>query len=813
MGDALKKLKKLRGRSADELRVRAAQAAAAYAERRGWSREAREPSDREFFALLDPAGGGSDGGGLASPTAESLLAHFRARTAPRFFAAFDDSQATRLALRERFAGQSDAVERARRVAEGRFRLLGFDDLTFGDPVDWHLEPVAGRRAPLVHWSRINYLDPRVAGDKKITWELNRHQHFQTLGRAYWLTGDELFAETFAAHLSSWMDANPPKLGINWASSLEVAFRSMAWLWALHLFKDSPRLTPALYLRALKFLHLHARHLETYLSTYFSPNTHLTGEALGLFHLGALLPELRRAARWRDLGASILVAELGRQVRPDGTYFEQTTYYQRYTADFYTHFLLLARANRYALDPRVERGLVAMAEYLMCVTRPDGRAPLFGDDDGGRLALLDDSERDDFRPVLSTAAALFARPDFKFVAGRASEETLWLAGAEGLAAFDQLGACPPSEGSRAFPDGGFYVMRDGWSPDSNFLMLDCGPHGADNCGHAHADALSFELSARGRAAVVDPGTYTYSGDAAARDEFRSSPAHNALSVDGESSSAPAGPFSWASIARARTKTWTTHPRFDYFEGGHGGYARLSPAAEVSRAVLFLKGDYFIIRDRVTAPRGARHACALHFHLAPGAAPTIEDACALRVRAGGGGESLLDLFAFGREGRWRERQGWVSRCYGAREAARVVAYEAETVGAAEFHTFLVPRAASPAAKPSVRRLDATGGHLFEISAGGGQTTYDVLLAASGSYAESGRFASDFEWSWARFAGEGELPEELVLVNGRRFSLYGREIVRLAGRAPFVVARREGDRLVLETNSERRTVELGELTAISY
>ena len=103
-----------------------------------------------------------------------------------------------------------------------------------------------------------------------------------------------------------MDQNPPKLGINWASSLEVAFRAIAWLWAFYFFKDSAELTPRVFMPAIKFLYLSARHLETYLSTYFSPNTHLTGEALGLFYLGMLLPEFREAARWRDTGRRILL---------------------------------------------------------------------------------------------------------------------------------------------------------------------------------------------------------------------------------------------------------------------------------------------------------------------------------------------------------------------------------------------------------------------------------------------------------------------------------------------------------------------------
>jgi hypothetical protein len=47
------------------------------------------------------------------------------------------------------------------------------------------EPTTGKRTPLLHWSQIDFLNPDVAGDKKFTWELNRHQFFVTLGQAYW----------------------------------------------------------------------------------------------------------------------------------------------------------------------------------------------------------------------------------------------------------------------------------------------------------------------------------------------------------------------------------------------------------------------------------------------------------------------------------------------------------------------------------------------------------------------------------------------------------------------------------------------------
>ncbi|MEP6913686.1 MAG: heparinase II/III family protein, partial [bacterium] len=417
------KLKKLKNLSWDELHVRSAQKLAAWQEQLRSSLN-QVPDDSALSKLLN----GKPNGNVYSSPAE-FVTHFRTRSTPQFFAGLANREATVAQLRQTWPEEEGRIlEQANRILEGRFDLLGYSgvrSLSFGEPIDWHLEPISKKSTPLVHWSRLDFLDTEVAGDKKIIWELNRHQYFSTLGQAYWLTDDEKYAERFAEHATSWMDQNPPKRGINWASSLEVAFRSISWLWAMHFFRDSPVLTPKLFGDLLKFLYLQARHLETYLSTYFSPNTHLTGEALGLFYLGTLLPEFAEADRWKATGRQILIDELERHVKPDGVYFEQSSYYHRYTADFYTHFLILARTNGESLPDAVECKLEALLNHLMYITRPDGTTPLFGDDDGGRLVVLDRRRRNDFRAALSNGAALFMRPDYKFVAGGPAEETLWL----------------------------------------------------------------------------------------------------------------------------------------------------------------------------------------------------------------------------------------------------------------------------------------------------------------------------------------------------------------------------------------------------
>lgn len=799
MSKALNKLRKLKGRSFTEFRVRGAQAIAAAAERYGLSPQARVPSDAALFRSLRCATGPPGNGGWKQFGADQLLEQFRRRASPNFFASFTVREETLAELRGRFGDGDRAlvIERAKRICEGKFDLLGLRGLSFGEPVNWHLEPISGKQTPLLHWSRIKYLDAAVAGDKKISWELNRHHYFMTLGRAYWHTGDELFAQTFVAHLNAWMDANPPKLGINWASSLEVAFRAISWLWAIHFFKDAPCMTPEVFQRALKFLFLHARHLETYLSTYFSPNTHLTGEALGLYYLGTLLPEFRVAARWRAAGRRILLAQLERHVRPDGVYFEQSSYYHRYTTDFYLHFRLLAQANGEDVGGLLEEKLQSLLDHLMYITRPDGRTPVFGDDDGGRLVMLDERAANDFRATLSTGAALFGRADYKYVSGEAAEETLWLLGGAALRKFDDLAAHPPATLSRAFPDGGYYVMRDGWSAADNYLLIDCGPHGADNCGHAHADALAFELATGGRAVLVDPGTYTYTGSTAARSVFRGSLAHNTLSIDGESSSVPDGAFTWEHIARATTRRWLAHERFDFFAGQHDGYERLpSPATHV-REVLFIKGEYWMLRDIITT--AGAHRYQWRYHFAPHAVPFVRAGRQQRLEGGSDISSAvakheLEISLPGEEAEVNQEEGWVSECYGARTSAPVIVLSTTGEGPQDFMTFLIPRGKNQTGSVEWREIAASGGRAFAAFVKDGR---DLVMVGDGRRIEAAPFSSDFAWMWARM-GDELVPEELILIDGGYLSLDGREVIKSGQPIGYLVARRVGDEWLVETDA---------------
>lgn len=652
--------------------------------------------------------GRADDGGRA-------LERFREGAPGRFFAgAVDERTVARLADLAPEAIR-EVIARAERSMAGRFDLLGYRGLSFGDPIDWHLDPVSGRRAPLVHWSRIDPLDAAVVGDAKVVWELNRHQWLVTLGQAYASTGDERFAHAFAAYVADWLDANPPGMGINWTSSLELALRVVAWCWALVLFRRSPALGPELFARMSASVSEHALHVERYLSVYSSPNTHLTGEALGLVYAGTVFPELARARRWRERGAQILVESSGRQVMADGVYFEQSTCYERYTVEIALHLLILSGVTGSLVPPVLRARVEAMLDFLLSVRTPAGQAPPIGDADGGWLLPLAARAPGDLRGIFGPAATLFGREDYAWAAGGAGPEVLWLLGPAGLAAFDSLRPRPPATApSRLFADGGYAVMRDGWGSDANQLIFDVGPLGCPvTGGHGHADLLSIQCSAFGQPFLVDPGTGSYA-DETWRRFFRGTAAHSTVVVDGESQAEPAAPFAWRQRPHVRLQRWLSTGAFDLVDAEHDAFARLADPVRHRRRVLFVKPRYWIVRDDLEA--AGSHRVEVRFQFAP---LEVGLETGPWVRATGAGCGLLvrafadvPLQASLRRGSDDPIEGWVSADYGQRQPAPMLVYSATAPLPLRVITLLLPIADAAAPPPAVRPLIREGAGIVGI-----------------------------------------------------------------------------------------------------
>ncbi|MDQ3419070.1 MAG: heparinase II/III family protein [Acidobacteriota bacterium] len=600
-------LKRLRAMDGAELRFRAAAAVRSRVERARttlqtptWRRELlRLTSD----PALSPARAALERHDWAGAHA-ALATHFSSRTA-RFPLDPRHLQQVSAQISSR-CPDGDAAERAERVLSGSYDLLGYRGVRTPSPPDWHLDPVHQKRAPMNFWESVPYLDP-TCGDHKITWELNRHQHFLTLGRAYALTGDRRYYREFVTQITSWIAANPPLLGTNWASMLELAFRCLSWLWALHFFAgaavDDDGTQEPWIVDLLVALDRQMTHVEQNLSRYFSPNTHLSGEALALYVSGRALPELEASASRADTGRAVLIEEATRQIREDGMHAELSAHYHRYSTDFYLLALTVARITGDDAEAALGRTALQQARALRLLADDRGRLPLLGDDDGGQLFPICGRPVWDCTDTLATAAVLLKEPSLAL--DDPPEETWWLCASS--MEIPQFEAAPSPAPSAGLAASGYYVSRNALG---DHLVFDCGPHGFLNGGHAHADALSVVLTIRGLPFLVDPGTATYTMDPQRRDRFRSSVMHNTVIVGDRNQSEASGPFHWRSRTDAICSSWQTTPERDYISGEHDAYAPVRH----HREVLALHGTGWIILDRLTG--GARVDAAAMWHVHPG-----------------------------------------------------------------------------------------------------------------------------------------------------------------------------------------------------
>jgi Heparinase II/III-like protein/Heparinase II/III N-terminus len=691
--------------------------------------------------------------------------------ASRFFFAPAEIRPLVELLRELLPEQAVLIqEQADQICQHRFALLGYENLEYGPVIDWHLDVVNGKRAPRKAWFKVPYLDFNEVGDHKVIWELNRHQHLVTLAKAFWLTGEHRYVQELCAQWYQWNKENAYAIGINWSSSLEVAFRTLSWLWVRQLLRDCAVLPANFQSDLFVGLVQNARHISRYLSTYFSPNTHLIGEAVALFFVGVLCPEDRRASAWETIGWDILLKEAERQVQADGVYFERSIYYHVYALDLFLHARILAERNGRPIPKSFDHRIEQMAEVLSVLSQ-NGTTPRVGDDDGGRVFDPRRNVASHMRDPLSTAAVLFGRADFKAVSGGLREETLWLLGTDGAARFANLPIVNPKVTSRGFESSGFYVM--GSDTGRMQLVARAGPMGALRGGHSHCDLLSLTLSINGQECLSDPGTFRYVSGIGGRNDFRGTSAHNTLRIDGSDQAEPGDSFSWVSLPAVRVQHWIEGHTVDVLAAEHSGYRRLASPAKHCRWVIHLKDQFWFVRDVVEGE--GRHILERYWHLAPSLVWERESTEAFLAAGTGDAKCTLTLLSAETHNCSRTiRRGWYSRAYGTRTESSVLEFRNETSLPSEFATILFPGGVKAAHLVALRSTDEESqgakvmGYRLEES---GENHLFFFAKSRGPWASRG-WASDASFFYGRTNSNSELVH-LVLCNATFAEVNGRRV----------------------------------------
>jgi len=544
---------------------------------------------------------------------------------------------------------------ADKILNNEFRYFFRNFYSLGDGPDWFLNPVTGAKGDgEKHWCDIRFFDTNV-GDIKFIWEPSRFAWAYTLARAYSHTGDEKYAEKFWKLFESWMDANQPNRGHNYACGQECAIRTMAMCFALFAFNESMHTTSDRRELILKAIYIHSDRIEKNISFAISTRTnHSITEAAGIFTVGLLFPFLKNAKRWKEKGEKILVKEAARQIYSDGSYIQHSMNYHRLMLQDYIWVLRLAELNNVEISKFLREKVKRAVDFIYQMQDESGRVPNYGANDGALICPLNNCDYLDYRPVIQAGYYLFDKIKI-YPNGPWDEDLLWFFGNNAVKS-------PVENRSRqnsAFDEGGYYTLRNSQS----WAMTRCHSF-RDRPGQA--DMLHLDLWWKGINILRDSGSFMYYCDEPWQNYFSSTAVHNTISIDGRSQMQKYGKFMWFDWIKSDLLRYDIKSNTKILAGQHYGYTKSGKNIIHRRNILSADENLWIIIDDVIGK--GRHLIDLYWHLCDAPCEFDKNICTLNTERGLASICVItsndsvqyQLF----KGNEQKPAGWQSLYYGER-----------------------------------------------------------------------------------------------------------------------------------------------------
>lgn len=237
------------------------------------------------------------------------------------------------------------------------------------PIDWHLDFKSGYRWSESAWYQDVPFGHKLGVDIKVPWELARMQHLSQFAFAYALGNWEamgnrleaieqkeggsnglMFKERgtyvieFRNQVLDFIATNPPRFGVNWSCTMDVAIRIVNWLVAYDLFRaygaEFDQEFENIFIRSV---YEHGRHIINNLEWDDELRAnHYLSNIVGLLFVAAYLPRTPEIDAWLAFAVQELVKEVKLQFYLDGANFEASTSYHRLSAEMviYATALLL-----------------------------------------------------------------------------------------------------------------------------------------------------------------------------------------------------------------------------------------------------------------------------------------------------------------------------------------------------------------------------------------------------------------------------------------------------------------------------------------
>ena len=453
---------------------------------------------------------------------------------------------------------------ANNILKHKFDLLGSGIVELGKNIKWNQDFKSGFVWENDFYKNIKIIDLDNNSDVKVPWELSRFQHLFTLGKAYWITDDLKYYEEAKNEIIDWIEKNPVYNSINWTCAMDVAIRAVNLIFFYFLFEDFIIQDRNFLKKLNEIFYLHGEYIYNNLEKNLGfSNNHYLSNLVGLLFLGVYFKDLNEK-------------EMFIQNNIDGTNYETSTSYHRLILELMFYSLLLLKKNNLKFTNKYEERLEKMFKFLAIITKPNGRFPLIGDVDNGRLVILSnyyDWEVNDARNIISLGGEYFNNKFLKEVGSSELEDKVWIFGAKNIYQEKFL------KKSEKFENGGYYLLQN----DSIYCIIRCGELSLrGQGGHSHNDQLSIELNVCGEDFFVDTGTGVYTADKNIRNLFRSTEMHNTVSIQ----NIEQNKFETNELFKMQEETFAKCLEFSNtkFKGIHYGYINKINCTHVREVIL-------------------------------------------------------------------------------------------------------------------------------------------------------------------------------------------------------------------------------------
>jgi len=510
----------------------------------------------------------------------------------KFHPLFDLPEATNIASFLGSKGQKQLLKEANDIVDGKVRMFSMDavplKLISPFPLDhWTKLTNTSKLSSSMKESNPQDFDSQFPADIKFLWETCRFGWVFTLGRAFLISKDEKYAAAFWNHTETFLDSNPPNMGIHWVSSQEVALRLIALAFGYQIFQEADSGTAQRKERLINAMISHAERIPpTLLYARAQNNNHLLSEASGLITVGYAIPDHPHAKQWRKKGCYWFNRAIQDQIAADGAYMQHSTNYHRLILQLSLWVYKILSSHQQQIPRDTVTKLSVTTQWLnSLLDQQSGKVPNLGPNDGAYILPFSSLPFEDFRPVLKSALYTFCS-EIPFELGAWDEMVAWIG---------EKDFSPSSENSNQttgsqIPSPVVIHSRDGqsWAYLRTANLKDR---------PGHADQLHFDLWWRGMNIAQDAGTYSYNAEPPWDNALVHTPIHNTITIEDQDQMTPVGRFLFLDWAQAKIVSTQRDQQENIYSitAQHDGYRHLGLIH--TRQVNLLTDDSWLIEDNV------------------------------------------------------------------------------------------------------------------------------------------------------------------------------------------------------------------------